>query len=219
MNDPYSVLGVSHSATDEEVKKAYRDLARKYHPDNYANNPLADLAQDKMKEINEAYDQVMRQRESGSSGASGSSGSWTDAFRGARSSSGGNSYQEHSGSGKYPEIRAAITADRLDEAESMLNRITTRDAEWYFLRGSVYYKRGWMDEASRHLRQAVTMDPGNMEYREAVNIMQGSGTRYRSFGNRFAGANTGMRPCDCCTGLCCADCCCECFGGDLCPCC
>lgn len=55
MKDPYEVLGVPHGASEDEIKKAYRELARKYHPDNYVNNPLADLAQEKMKEINEAY--------------------------------------------------------------------------------------------------------------------------------------------------------------------
>ena len=65
MNDPYKVLNVSPSASDEEVKKAYRDLARKYHPDNYHDNPLADLAQEKMKEINEAYEQIQKQRRAG----------------------------------------------------------------------------------------------------------------------------------------------------------
>ena len=56
MNDPYSVLGVDPSASDEEIKRVYRELARKYHPDNYQNNPLADLAEEKMKEVNAAYD-------------------------------------------------------------------------------------------------------------------------------------------------------------------
>ena len=65
MNDPYKVLNVSPSASDEEVKKAYRDLARKYHPDNYHDNPLADLAQEKMKEINEAYDTITKMRSGG----------------------------------------------------------------------------------------------------------------------------------------------------------
>ena len=60
MNDPYQILNIPPTATDEEVKRAYRDLARKYHPDNYHDNPLADLAQEKMKEINEAYDQIQK---------------------------------------------------------------------------------------------------------------------------------------------------------------
>ena len=67
MSDPYKVLGISSSASDDEVKDAYRKLARKYHPDNYVNNPLSDLATEKMKEINEAYDEVQRQRKNGGS--------------------------------------------------------------------------------------------------------------------------------------------------------
>ena len=74
MRDPYSVLGVSQNASDEEVKKAYRELARKYHPDNYQNNPLADLAEEKMKEINEAYDVITKQRSGGYSSPSGGYG-------------------------------------------------------------------------------------------------------------------------------------------------
>ena len=62
MKDPYKVLGVAREATDEEIKKAYRELARKYHPDNYVNNPLADLVEEKMKEVNEAYDQIQKER-------------------------------------------------------------------------------------------------------------------------------------------------------------
>ena len=75
MNDPYQILGVSENASDEEIKKAYRELARKYHPDNYHDNPLADLAQEKMKEINAAYEQITKERASGKrgSGAGGSS--------------------------------------------------------------------------------------------------------------------------------------------------
>ena len=69
MRDPYSVLGVSQSASDDEIKKAYRELARKYHPDNYQNNPLADLAEEKMKEINEAYDTITKQRSGAASAA------------------------------------------------------------------------------------------------------------------------------------------------------
>ena len=72
MNDPYQVLGVSENASDEEIKKAYRELARKYHPDNYHDNPLADLAQEKMKEINAAYEEINKRRSGrGSAGAPG----------------------------------------------------------------------------------------------------------------------------------------------------
>ena len=71
MTDPYKVLGVSPGASDDEIKDAYRRLARKYHPDNYVNNPLSDLATEKMKEINEAYDEIQRQRKSGGSSSCG----------------------------------------------------------------------------------------------------------------------------------------------------
>ncbi len=70
MRDPYSVLGVKPDASDQEIKKAYRELARKYHPDNYVDNPLADLAEEKMKEVNEAYEAIQKQR----SGGGGSGG-------------------------------------------------------------------------------------------------------------------------------------------------
>ena len=62
MKDPYSILGVSKDADEATIKNAYRELARKYHPDNYADNPLSDLAADKMKEINDAYDAIMNSR-------------------------------------------------------------------------------------------------------------------------------------------------------------
>ena len=68
MTDPYKVLGVSPSATDDEVKDAYRKLAKKYHPDQYADSPLKDLADEKMKEINEAYDAITAQRKGGGAG-------------------------------------------------------------------------------------------------------------------------------------------------------
>ena len=74
MLDPYSVLGVSRNATDEEIKKAYRKLSRKYHPDANINNPNKDQAEEKFKEVQQAYEQIMREREYGSSG--GSSGGY-----------------------------------------------------------------------------------------------------------------------------------------------
>ncbi|MDR3278871.1 MAG: DnaJ domain-containing protein, partial [Oscillospiraceae bacterium] len=113
MNDPYSVLGVSPGASEETVKKAYRDLARKYHPDNYHDNPLADLAQEKMKEVNEAYDAITK------GGGAG----------GKTYSPGGTS---SGGSAEFAPVRAAVNAGDLGLAERLLAASSARNAEWHF---------------------------------------------------------------------------------------
>ena len=118
--DPYKVLGVSESATDEEVKKAYRALAKKYHPDNYVNNPLADLAAEKMKEINEAYDEIQRMRQGGSSGRTGGA-------HGRSGSYGPGSGYSGSASSEYVRIRELINAGRFSEAEVLLGRKTEQE--------------------------------------------------------------------------------------------
>ena len=205
MRDPYEVLGVSKNASDEEIKNAYRALARKYHPDNYVDNPLSDLASEKMKEINDAYDAIVNMRKGGSS--SGSS---------KGSSSQGSSNPT------YAHIRSLISNNMLDEAQRMLDEFPTnsRDAEWYFLSGSVLYKRGWYSNAYSSFATAVNMDPNNYEYRQALNNMQrhqngGYSGPYRT-GNNMGGS---CNSCDFCSSLICADCCCECMGGDLISCC
>ncbi len=205
MTDPYRILGVSPSASDEEVKRAYRDLARKYHPDNYHDNPLADLAQEKMKEINEAYDMITKQRAGGSNHGGGYTGGWNPGASNGASS------------GVYAQIRMAINSGNLDYAEQLLDGVDVSDrgAEWNFLMGSLYYKRGWMDEAVRFFEDAVRMDPGNAEYRQAYNFMQSGGAQYRTNG----GYSGGMNGCDICSSLLIADCCCECLGCDLIRCC
>jgi curved DNA-binding protein CbpA len=199
MKDPYSVLGVDKNATDEEIKNAYRDLARKYHPDNYTDNPLSDLADEKMKEINEAYDTIMDRRRSGNK----------NTYEG--SYSGG-------GSTGFPEVRQLINQGRLEQAQEVLDGVPpeSRNAEWYFLNGTVLYRRGWFDQAYTSFATACRMDPTNPEYRNALNRAQRqSGNQY----NPYRSYGGGMNECDCCTNLICADCCCECMGGDLIPCC
>lgn len=203
MNDPYSVLGVSKNATDEQIKNAYREQARKYHPDNYTDNPLSDLAAEKMKEINEAYDTIMAERRNGSS-------------------SSGNSYNSYSsGTSAFPEIRTMINQGRLEEAQELLDGVPpqSRTAEWYFLNGTVLYRRGWFDNAFTSFATACRMEPQNPEYRNAMNNAQRQAGRqsypYHTTGGYGGGCNT----CDICQGLICADCCCECMGGDLISCC
>ena len=196
MRDPYSVLGVSQNASDEEVKKAYRELARKYHPDNYQNNPLADLAEEKMKEINEAYDIITKQR----SGGGGSYG----GYRGGGYQGGG-----YSSNPAYARIRNLINAGDLTQAEQLLYEVGQKDGEWYFLSGSIAYRKGWLDEAMQNYSIACQMEPGNMEYRQALNLMQ----RGSMGGYRPMGYATGMDAMDCCTTLMCLNCLC---GGGRC---
>ncbi len=204
MTDPYKVLGVSSSATDEEVKDAYRKLAKKYHPDQYAESPLKELADEKMKEINEAYDTITAQRKSGSGYYSGAQ----------------NSVNYHSNSG-FSDVRSLIMSGRIADAEQLLNGVPAdrRNAEWYFLKGSVLYRRGWLEEAKDHFSRACQLDPGNGEYSAALNqAMSQRGGMYGGYNpNRAMGGE--CNTCDMCSGLLMADCCCECMGGDLIRCC
>lgn len=194
--DPYKVLGVTPETSDDDVKRAYRELARKYHPDNYVGNPLADLAETRMKEINEAYDQIMNVRTGKSSGAqTGAGQGYGYGYGGAQTGASSNPI--------YSQIRAAINAGNLAMAEEMLQRSPQRDAEWYFLMGSVYYRKGWFDEAGRAYTQACNLDPANAEYRNALNMLNMSG----GYGGYRPMATAGV--CDCCTQLMCLSCCCQ----------
>ena len=207
MNDPYSVLGISPNATDDEVKQAYRRLARKYHPDNYQDNPLADLAEEKMKEINEAYEAIVRMRAGGSATQAGTGGYQ------ARSSGGNSSYngyrqQRGTANPIYAQVRSAINAGDIRRAEELLVQVPAADAEYYFLQGSIAYRKGWLDEAGANFQRAVSMEPSNVEYRQAYNMMQQGGQAYRS-----AGYGGGVDAMDCCTALMCMNCLC---GGGRC---
>ena len=196
MSDPYKVLGVSPNASDDEIKKAYRDLARKYHPDNYHDNPLADLAQEKMKEINEAYDEITKMRSGGGNSNSGSR-------RNTSSSSGNTGYG--GGSQQYAQVRSAINSGNLQYAEQLLNSMPSRDAEWNFLMGSLYYRKGWLDDARNFFQRAVNMDPGNAEYQQALMMMNSASSPYRRTGYGPPANNGGFDLCDMCTAMMCAN--------------
>jgi curved DNA-binding protein CbpA len=188
MNDPYKVLGVSPDATDEQLKSAYRELARKYHPDNYQDSPLADLANEKMKEINEAYDRIQAERLN------------------ARS---GGRYQ----GGQFSDILRLIQNGRITEAEELLDGVPagSRDAQWHFLKGQVLYSRGWLEASYEYFQRAAAMEPDNIEYRTVLNQISNQRRTGMPYGSFTVGGNRVCTPCDICTALVCASSCSSCF--------
>lgn len=212
MKDPYKVLGVSKNASDDEVRTAYRELARKYHPDNYTDdNPLKELAEEKMQEINLAYDEIQNMRRGGSS------------YKGK-----GTYYSSYSGGSsvppEYAEIRNLINSKKYAEAENRLDAITdfNRPAEWHYLKSMLLMRRNRVNDAMRELEIACDMEPGNMEYQRAKEMFN---TNARGYGSTYYDDGYGRRPrssaddtANCCMNLLCMDCLCECMGGDLIPC-
>lgn len=206
MKDPYRVLGVSPDASDDQIKNAYRELARKYHPDNYVNNPLGDLAQEKMKEINEAYDTIQRMRQSGQTGYGGQTG-----YSGQTGQ--GYYYQQSS---SFADVRRLIHAGRVAQAEELLDGVplNRRDGEWYFLKGSICYSRGWLEQALEHFNRACELSPQNPEYRAALNQLLWQRQNGYARGGGYQRMNgTHCDCCDLCAAFYCANCCCNCLGG------
>lgn len=196
MKDPYDVLGLQRGASKEEVKHAYRNLAKKYHPDMNVDNPLADLAEEKFKEIQQAYDDIMN---------------------GSTSSYQANGYDNNSSNSNLSAIRQQINIGKYQDAIRALNRVSDRNAEWNFLMGICYVNIGSVGQGVQFVQRATSMEPRNVEYQnfltQIMNMQRTYQNRTSSFGR--GGSNSA----DCCTQLICADCLCECLGGDLISCC
>lgn len=182
------------------------------------DNPLADIAAEKMKEINAAYEQIQKDRKAGktSYGNTGYGGAYA-----GYNNYGGNGYGgNYSGNSQFADIRRLIQQNRIAEAEELLDGVPeySRNAEWYFLKGSIYYRRGWLSEASRCFQRAYQMEPGNQEYAAAYQRMAYQ-QQYGSSPGRTSGTQIYGCPCDCCdccTTLMCMDCIGDCLCGNGC---
>lgn len=200
--NPYEVLGIQPGASQDEIKSAYRKLIKQYHPDKFIDNPLKNLAEEKIIEINEAYDTLTKN-------------SGKNNYNSSNSSNYNNSSTT---SYEFQEIRRLIQSGNYEVAENKLNSINNRNAEWHYLYGAVLLNKGWFDSALEHMTTAVNMDPNNFEYRQGLNSLR---QRSNSYSNPyFRTTNTNNTDaCNCCMSLWCLDTLCECTGGDLIGCC
>ncbi|HIZ21958.1 MAG TPA: J domain-containing protein [Candidatus Blautia faecigallinarum] len=182
--DPYKVLGVSRDASDEEIKKAYRRLSRKYHPDANINNPNKAQAEERFKEVQQAYEQIMKEREYG--------GSDSYAGYGGFGGYGGYGGTRNSGYQDEESIRRQAAANYIQsghyqEALNVLSSLNQRNGQWYYLSAMANMGMGNNVNALNHIREAVRLEPNNTQYRMLLNRMEGGGTWYQEQQNPFGG--------------------------------
>lgn len=201
MKNPYEVLGVKENASQDEIKRAYRELVKQYHPDKYVDNPLKDLAEEKLREINEAYDTLSKK--SNFNNSSSNYGNTSSNYGGSS-----NSYNDPN----LQSVRLDINRGNIGGAEGKLNAITNRTAEWNFLMGVVHLRKGWYDSANNLINTACRMDPNNFEYRQMLNQLNHTQNTYRS--NYYGQRNSSNDICSICFKIWALDTCCECMGGD-----
>ena len=198
MDDPYKVLGVEPGASDEEIKKAYRRLAKKYHPDL---NPGDEVAARKMKEVNAAYERIKNPEkyQSSQSGHTGYGGyNQYDPF--GWGSYGG--YQQHTSQSGDQYQRAAEQYIRFGQYQQAINALSNsaeKNARWYYLSAVAHYGIGNQVTALEHIRRAVSMEPDNQEYLNLLNRIEYGGSNYRQQAGNFGGFTMRMDPC---TNLC-----------------
>ena len=195
MLDPYSVLGVSRSASDDEIKKAYRKLSRKYHPDANINNPNRDKAEERFKEVQQAYEQIMKERQYGSSAGSFSGAGPFGGFGGQRA---GSSYQDEEA------LRRQAAANYIQnglyqQALNVLNDLSQRGGEWHYLCSMAHMGLGNNVTALEEIRKAVQLEPDNIQYRSLQSRMENGGAWYQERQNPFGGQPMGD---DLCMNLC-----------------
>ena len=234
--DPYKVLGVQPSASDDEVKKAYRTLSRKYHPDSNIDNPNREQAEERFKEVQEAYEQIMKIRSGEApSGNYGPYGQSSGAYQGQGNA--GYRYRENYRSYGFdpfssffrssgpssdnepftyprefePAVRA-INARSFNDALNYLNRMeqSNRTAVWYYLRANANAGLNYRANAMEDAEMAVRLEPNNLRYRSFYQRLQQSSANYRSTAETYG--RSSLSGSDICCNLCLLSLCCPCNG-------
>lgn len=232
MTDPYQILGISRDASDDEIKKAYRTLSRKYHPDANINNPNKDYAEAKFKEIQQAYQQIIKEKESGYSTGSGSYGGTGSygaddpfggfgSFWGSFGGMGSGSYQQANTSSDNEEdlhLRAAanyINSRHYQEALNVLNTIKERSDRWYYYSAVANSGLGNNVIALEHAKTAYQMNPNDMQYQVLLQRLQSGGSWYQTRQSPYQTYSMGTG--NYCMKLCIANLICNlCCGGGMC---
>ena len=189
IEDPYKVLGVSPGASDDEIKQAYRKLAKQYHPDR---NPGDPVAAKKMQEVNAAYEQIKNPDAYKRTSQSGY-GYGTGGYGYGRYGGGARQWQQQQNSYTGDQYQQAaynyIVFGRYAEALNILNSSTTKNARWYYLSALANDGLGNQVTALEHIRRAVSMEPDNMEYLQTLEDIQNGGAAYRRRAGGFRGFN------------------------------
>ena len=216
MTDPYEVLGLARGASDEEIKKAYRALSRKYHPDANVNNPNAAQAEERFKQVQAAYDQIMKEKEQGYFGGYGNAGGY----------GGFGGHQQRNTAGQEDDytrhLNAAmnyVRAGRYQEALHVLSGMERKDAGWYYASAIANSGLGNNVSALQHAQRAVELEPGRMEYELLLRRLQGGGNWYDQMSTPYGGMT--MVGNDMCCKIClmynlCSMCCLGGRGGIIC---
>ena len=215
MLDPYSVLGVPRNASDDEIKKAYRKLSRKYHPDANINNPNKDQAEEKFKEVQQAYEQIMKEREYGSSSQNGYGGYGNYGGFGNYGNAGSSAYQDE----ESMRRRAAanyVQSGHFQEAMNVLDSLGQKNGEWYYLAAMANMGMGNNVTALDQIREAVRQEPDNMQYQMLYRQLVSGGQWYAGQGRAYGRSSADNGTCDFCVKLLLLNMCCNLCGSGLC---
>ena len=200
MIDPYSILGISRDASDEEVKKAYRKMSRKYHPDANIDNPNKEQAEEKFKQVQQAYEQIMKEREQGID--YGNYGSNNYGGFGGFSGQADSGYQDEE-SMRRQAAANYIQSGHYREAMNVLQSLSQRNGQWYYLSSMANMGLGNNVNALNDIKQAIRLEPDNVQYQMVLQQMEGGGNWYQEMQNPFGGMPTGGD--DYCMKLCLAN--------------